>query len=406
MTDTEILRDGDDRAMFWSSRVLRRGLLDGDGSTIGTIQDILLSPAMPNQSPMLRGFVAQVDRRRIFVHQARVDAVGRDGVHLRGGTVDLRQFKQRPGELLVAAQVVTTPSPQGPVTDVGFTESDLQDGTWHVHSVATGSGRLRRRTVGTMPWSVIASNFQTDTIVGDLARMRDMHKADAATAIRALSEGRRTELLAALDAGRLADVLEEMPEHEQVEIIGQLETEDAVAVLEEMETDDEIDLLKEMAAVDREELLAQMDEDEVQRLRSLLSYHEDTAGGIMNPEPVIVGATTSVAEAIARLRDAEMPPALTVRIFIVEAPTTTPTGKFLGSVTLPRLLKEPPTHIVGDCIDTDMPTVTTSTPESEVAHVLARYDLLAVPVIDAAERLVGVVTVDDVIVRLVGGGGQ
>lgn len=389
-------------AIFWSSKVVRRGLLDGDGSTIGTVVDILLSPALPRQTPTLRGFVAQVDRRRIFVHSARVDAVGRDGVHLRGGTVDLRKFEKRPGELLVTSEVVGTPTGEGPVSDVGFVESELTPGTWHAATVAvTPGGRLRRRAVATMAWSGIADRFATDTTIGDLVRLRDMHKADAAAAIRALSEERRTELAAALDASRLADVLEELPEDEQVEIIGQLETEDAVAVLEEMEIDDEIDLLKELPAADREELLAQMDVEEVTRLRSLLSYHEDTAGGMMNPEAVIVGPTTTVAEAIARLRDAEVPPALSVRVFVSDPPATTPTGRFRGSVTLPRLLKEPPTHPVEHCLDAEMPTLTTSTPEPEVARLLARYDLLAMPVVDAAHRLVGVVTVDDVMQRLV-----
>lgn len=395
-----------DRAMFWSSRVLRRGLLDGDGSTIGVVEDILLSPALAAQAPTVRGFVARVDRRRIFVHQARVDALGRDGVHLRGGTVDLRHFKQRAGEILVVAELVGTPTPHGPVTDVGFAESSTHEGTWVVDSLAVGSGRLRRRPLTTVPWSTVATQFQADTVVGDLARLRDMHKADAAAAIRALSDERRAELTAALDASRLADVLEELPEDEQVAILGGLETEDAVAVLEEMEIDDEIDLLKELPTADREQLLAAMPVDEVQRLRSLLSYHEDTAGGMMTPEAVIVGPGVSVAEAIARLRDAELTPALTMRVFVVEPPTTTPTGRYLGSVTLPRLLKEQPTRTIGDCADTDVPTVGTGTPESEVAQMLARYDLLAVAVVDAAQRLVGVVTVDDVMVRLVGEVGQ
>ena len=393
--------DTTDRAIFWSSRVLRRALLDGDGSTIGVVEDILLSPALPTQPPVIRGFVARVDRRRIFVHQARVDAVGRDGVHLRGGTVDLRQFKQRSGEILVAAELVGTGTPEGPVTDVGFVEAHAQDGIWTVDAVATGAGLLRRRTVGTLPWSAVAGRFQADSVIGDLERLRDMHKADAATAIRAMSDERRAELTTLLDASRLADVLEELPEDEQVEILGGLETEDAVAVLDEMEIDDEIDLLKELPAADREELLAQMPAEEVQRLRSLLSYPENTAGGMMTPEAVIVAPTVSVAEAIARLRDAELPPALTMRIFVVQPPAAPPTGRFLGSVTLPRLLKEMPTREVGDCVDTEVPTIATGVPERDVAALLARYDLLAVAVVDAAQRLVGVVTVDDVMVRLV-----
>ncbi len=392
-----------ERATFWASRVLRRSLFDADGSTVGSIQDILLSPAPAAEAPVLRGFIAQVDRRRIFVHQARVDAVGRDGVHLRGGTVDLRRFEPRPGELLVAEHLVGSSTDQGTITDVGFTESPRQAGTWIVHAVATEPrGRLRRRPVETLPWSAVAHQFQTDAVTGDLARLRDLHKADAAAAIRALSEERRAQLAAALDASRPADVRQERPEDEQVAIIAHLETEDAVAVLEEMETDDEIDLLQEMSPTDRELLLAEMPPEEVVLLRSLLTYHEDTAGGMMTPEAIILSPDTSVAEAIARLRDTDLPPALTVRVFVVEPPTTTPTGRFVGSITLPRLLREPPAHTVADCVDRQMPTLAPSSPESEVAATLARYDLLAVPVVDPANRLVGVVTVDDVIVRLVG----
>ncbi|MFV2039580.1 MAG: hypothetical protein ACC660_05005, partial [Acidimicrobiales bacterium] len=119
MTDT----GGDDQpsgAMLWSSRVLRRSLFDADGSTVGTLHDIIVSQTTPGRPPMLRGFVAQVDRRKIFVHAARVDAIDRDGVHLRGGTVDLRQFKQRAGEIRVSVDIVGTETSQGPVTDVGL----------------------------------------------------------------------------------------------------------------------------------------------------------------------------------------------------------------------------------------------------------------------------------------------
>ncbi len=253
---------------MWSSRVLRRSLFDADGSTVGTVHDIIVSPSAPTEPPMLRGFVAQVGRRRIFVHQARVDAIDGDGVHLLGGTVDLREFKQRAGEILVSGDIVGTESPQGPITDVGFVESDRNNGTWVVHEIAAGGGgRVKRRVVAILPWSDIAARYRPDAVTGELARLHDLHKADAAEAIQSLSEEHRAELTAALDVDRLADVLEELPEDEQVEILGRLDTEDAVAVLDEMETDDEIDLLKQMPPEDREALLAEMPEGEVTLLR-------------------------------------------------------------------------------------------------------------------------------------------
>ncbi len=388
--------------MLWLSRVLRRSLFDADCSPVGTIQDMILSPTSPSKPPIFRGFVARVDRREIFVHQARVDAVDRDGVHLRGGTVDLRHFKQRPGEIRVSTEIIGSISSAGPITDVGLIENARNGGTWIAHQVAAGGGgRMRRRTQTVLPWSDIAARYRPNEVTGELARLHDLHKADAAEAIQSLPDERRAELTAALDAGRLADVLEELPEQDQVEIIGRLETEDAVAVLEEMETDDEIDLLKQMSSADREALLAEMPEQQVTQLRSLLSYREDTAGGMMTPEAIILGPDISVAEAIARLRDAQLPPALTVRTFVTEAPTAAPTGRYLGTATLPRLLREPPTHRVGDCLETPVPTLAPSTSDSDVAALLARYDLLAVPVLDAAERLVGVVTVDDVLLRLI-----
>jgi CBS domain-containing protein len=392
----------DDPAVLWSARVLMGSLLDADGTIIGPLTDIVVSPALAGQSPTLRGFTVRVDRREIFVHEARLDAVDRDGVHLRGGTVDLRHFKRRGGEILVKADIVGTATPHGPAVDVGFIENPLHDGSWIIDAVAVGGSRLRRRPPTVHPWSMIAPTFVPDTVTGDLARLSSMHKADAASALRSLSDDRRAELAAALDASRLADMLEELPEAEQVAIIRGLDRDDAVAVLEEMEFDDATDLLKEMSAADREILLAELDDDDQAQLRSLLSYREDTAGGMMTPQAVIVSPDISVAEAIARLRDTEVPPALQVRLFISDKPTAPPTGRYLGSITLPRLLKEPPTSPVADCIDTTMPTVAPSTPENEVARLLARYDLIAVAVVDNAHRLVGVVTIDDVLVRLVG----
>ena len=170
-----------------------------------------------------------------------------------------------------------------------------------------------------------------------------------------------------------------------------------------MEIDDEIDLLKELDPTQREMLLAEMDPENVQQIRSLLKYNEDTAGGMMTPEAIVLTPNSTVADAIARLRDTDLPPAISVRLFITESPIQAPTGKYLGSVTLARLLREPPTCTVGDCIDNDVPTLTPETSEKEVAKILARYDLLAVAVVDAMHRLVGVVTVDDVIIRLTEG---
>lgn len=409
MTDQDLQNDIDDALandpqVLWGSRLIKRALFDADGSTLGSIQDILLIPAANENKLYLRGFLALVDRRLIFVHEARVDAVDRDGLHLRGGTLDLRLFKRRPGELLLAEDVYGTEIDNQKIRDVGLSQKSLTDGKWLTTQVATSSGgRLRRKTLNILAWDNIADTFRPDPVSGDLARLRELHKADAAEAIQAIPEGRRSELAAALEASHLADLLEELPESEQAQILNKLDTEDAIEVLQEMEIDDEIDLLKELEPSQREKLLAQMEPEIVHQIRSLLKYSEDTAGGMMTPEAIVLTPEATVAEAIARLRDTDLPPAISVRLFVAESPTQAPTGKFLGSVTLPRLLREPPTYLVGDCINQDEPTLKPDTSEKEVAALLARYDLLAVAVVDSLQRLVGVVTVDDVIIRLTEG---
>jgi len=382
--------------------VLKRSLFDADGGILGSIDDIILTPEISGNALSLRGFVASVDRRQIFVHEGRVEAVDRDGIHLRGGTVDLRLFKRRAGELLATEDLIGISTDNGKIGDIGFKASNLKTGKFCTSQISLSSGgRLRKKQLDILDWDSVADLFLLDPVSGDLARLRDLHKADAAKEIQSIPLDRRAELTSALEASRLADLLEELPESDQAEILKNLEIEDAIEVLGEMEIDDEIDLLKELDPDRRESLLSGMDPEQVSQLRALLSYNEDTAGGMMNPEAIVLTPEATVAEAIARLRDTDLPPAISVRLFITEAPTQAPTGRYLGSVTLPRLLQEPPAHKVGDCINREEPTLQPSASENEVADLLARYDLLAVAVIDPLERLVGVITVDDVIIRLI-----
>lgn len=409
MTDQELQEEMnlplvEDEQVLWGSRLIKRSLFDADGSTLGSIQDLLLVPAASENKLYLRGFIASVDRRLIFVHEARVDAVDRDGLHLRGGTLDLRIFKKRHGELLLSEDIYSTILDNGSISDVGFCESGLNDGKWLTNKVAiSAGGRLRKKNLEVSNWATVGATFTSDQVSGDLARLSELHKADAAEVIQTIPENRRTELAAALEASRLADLLEELPESEQAAILNQLDTADAIEVLQEMEIDDEIDLLKELEPVQREMLLSEMDPENVRQIRSLLKYNEDTAGGMMTPEAIVLTPESTVADAIARLRDTDLPPAISVRLFVTESPIQAPTGKYLGSVTLARLLREPPTSAVADCIDHDVPTLFPDASEKEVAVILARYDLLAVAVVDPMERLLGVVTVDDVIIRLTEG---
>jgi Mg/Co/Ni transporter MgtE len=232
----------------------------------------------------------------------------------------------------------------------------------------------------------------------EVAELRDLHPAEVASRVRGMSLPHRKQLAEAMEDERLADLLEELPEAEQLRIIEGLDLERLVGVLEEMEYDDAADLLAEMSGEQRTQVLDNMDPDEADVMRRLLAYDEGTAGGLMNPDAIYLGQTATVAEALAHLRDPEWPTAIAAQVFVTQPPFVTPTGRYLGVVHFQRLLREPPSMELGRIL-VEEPTVPPTTPDTEVAERLAAYNLLSVAVCDDDQRVLGVITVDDVLDR-------
>jgi Mg/Co/Ni transporter MgtE len=236
-------------------------------------------------------------------------------------------------------------------------------------------------------------------MAAEAARLRDMHPSDVASVVRALQPVQRQQLAKEMDDDRLADLLEELPENEQLALIANLDMDRLIDVLEEMEFDDLADLLAEMPAQKRSEVLEAMDDDDADVVRSLLSHASGTAGSLMTPEIIIMGAHATVAEALAQVRDPEWLVSNAAQVYVTQPPYKAPTGTYLGVVHLQRLLREPPSTELGQCLSKE-PTVTADVSDREVAEFLASYNLLAVGVCDAAGRLIGAITVDDVLDRM------
>ena len=384
----------------FTSRLKGRPLLDGEGLTIGRIRDVVILPAAGNEPPRALGLVVTLQRRRIFVNLGQIAEISIDGAHLPGGAIELDRFTRRTGEIL-ASELYGRHVEDGTIVDVAISPDEQRRVGWEVCALAVSHGRsLLHRGPTIVPWDRHPELFQTDALAEQLAGLRELRPADLATAVEGMTPSWRSQIAAALDDEELADMLEEMPEQDQVRLLAGLGLERSADVVEEMQPDDAADLLAEMPAEQRERLLTAMESVQAADLRRLLGYDATTAGGLMTSEPLIVAPDTPVAEVLARIRNPDMSVTTAAQVYVCEPPMVTPTGRYLGSVGFQRLLRRPPSTLVGKCVDNASVFVRPDLPERELAARLAAYNLISVAVCDEDGRLLGAVTVDDVLDHL------
>jgi CBS domain-containing protein/sporulation protein YlmC with PRC-barrel domain len=390
-------------SQVFTSRLTGRPLLDSDGRALGRIRDVVIWPVAGSAPPRALGLVVGLRRRSIFVPFSRIREVSIEGAQLLGGTVDLDPFSQRTGEML-ASSLYGRRVAHGTVADVAIAHPELTRNQWEVTAVAVSRGRsLLSHGPEVVPWEACRELFEPGPLAEQLTSLREMPPADLAAAFETLPQLRRSQLAAVLDDEELADLLEEMPEQDQIRLIGSLEFERSADVVEEMQPDDAADLLGEMPPEQRERLLRAMRSVQAEDLRRLLRYDKATAGGLMTSQPLIFAPDAPVAEVLARVRDRDMPATAAAQVYVSEPPTQTPTGRYLGTVGFQRLLRRAPSIPIGECIETRV-FVRPGLPERELAARLAAYNLIGVAVCDTAERLLGAVTVDDVLDRLLPAG--
>lgn len=373
----------------------------------------------PNGLSRVLGLVVELpNKRRIFVPMLRVAAIEPQEVSLVSGSVSLRAFKARTGEVALLNDVVGSKvqidDPEMPelhsqpveIADVELERTRTRD--WVVAGIA---GMAKRPTFGrrpelfTVPWAHVHGIHAGGTGLADpdaelLAEFELMRPADVAAALYDLPSYKRHFVAKEFDDERLADVLQEMSEERQAELLETLDIERAADVLEEMDPDDAADLLGELPDSKADVLLELMDPEESAPVRRLMSFSPDTVGALMTSEPVAVTPQTTVAEALALIRNPDLPTSLASMIFVVRPPTATPTGKYLGCVHWQKLLREPPSSLVSGILDPDLPPLYADDDEEVAGRYFAMYNLVCGPVIDEDGHLLGAVAVDDLVDHL------
>jgi Mg/Co/Ni transporter MgtE len=388
-----------------------------DGEPIGRVRDLVAMLRIGRQPPRALGLVVELaTRRRIFVPMLRVTAIDPSAVTLATGSVNLRRFNQRPNEVLVIGELldarvrILTTGTEAVVVDVAMEQTRTRDWLLTKVAVRERGGRLTRRgPVQVLDWAAVSGLSLADMAEAGqgnqradhlLAVFETMRAVDVATTLRELPARRRYQVVDALDDERLADVIEELPDADQRDLLDHLGAERAADVLEAMNPDDAADVLAEMPSTDAEALLGLMQPEDSAPVRRLLAYSGRTAGGLMTPEPVILTPDATVAEALARIRNPDLIPALASMVFITRPPQATPTGRYLGCVHAQRLLREPPFDLVASALDTELSYLEPDADLLDVTRFFAAYNLVCAPVVDDQEHLLGAVTVDDILDHL------
>ena len=392
------------------ARLAGTAVFDPNGDPVGKVRDAVATLRTNNQPPRILGLIVEVPlRRRVFVPITRVTSI-ESGTVVITGLVNMRRFESRAGELLALGDLldrsITLIEDNEPVIveDLGMEQNRTDD--WlitRVHIMKRGRGLRRKGATSTVAWEDVQGFALAESDQGTsnlLSTISNLRAADLAAVIQDLAPKRRVEVARALDDERLADVLEEMDEAERVALLSELEGERAADVLGEMDPDDAADLLREVGEVRAQELIDLMEPEDAEDVIRLMTYEDYSAGGMMTTEPLIMSADYTVADALAVVRKSEISPALASQVFVTRQPLETPTGRFIGMVHYQRLLREPPATLLGSLVDTDTQGLSPEASLNEVSSYLASYNLLSVPVVDGNERLLGAVTVDDVLDHL------
>lgn len=394
--------------MLYLSQVLGRPIRDLEGERVATIKDVIVRLGEDDHPPVT-GFVARYRRRDFFLPRWRTAEFGEPGVRLNSDILDLRPFGRRNGEVLLARDVLDKQliDVDGKrvvrVNDVQIIEAA---GEWRVTGADVSLKGLwrrlapagfvgTRRAVEVIDWSdvgYLATDAATVQLKSSSDKLARLHPVEIARLAEAFSYHHGSEIVESLDDETAAETLEEMPAERQARILGDMDEERAADILEWMSPDEAADVLGDLPEEKAEDLLGRMESEEQAEVAELLTYEDDTAGGLMTTEFVTLPRDLTAGEALARLRDMAETPNMIYYLYVVEGEGL---WRLVGVIALRSLIRADPSAPLAQVMRAEFQEARPDDPATEVAQKIAEYNLLALPVIDEAGDILGIITVDD-----------
>ncbi|HTB71268.1 MAG TPA: CBS domain-containing protein [Solirubrobacteraceae bacterium] len=399
-------------AVLHLSSLVGSPLLDSAGKRLGRVEDVIARLDLGDRLPPVTGLMARIAGRDMFVPAGRIAHLEPAAARTSTTKLNLGQFERRPGELMLRADVlgrslinVNTAR----LVRANEVELACESGTWRVTAIDPSlRARVRRllprrfrahqaQDDQLVPWS------ETEPFVGHVPtsrlrlrplRLARLHAAQIADLVEAASHQEGEEIMQAVgqDKELEADVFEELDEEHQLEFLRNRSDADVAAVLSRMASDDAADLLLEIDQDRRIPVLNLLPAAKQRKIRGLLGYNPSTAGGVMNPDYVAVADHATVAAALSSVRASEIPASEIESVYVIGAG-----GRLVGAVCLAELIRAAEERDVSTLTHDGAPVVSADADVPEIARVMTDYNLLSIPVVDVDGRMIGAVSVDDVL---------
>lgn len=395
---------------MYLSELIKKPIFNHNGEKIGKLSDVVVSSEAPY--PIIKSLIMnKTDKTQFKVPWNQIEELGKT-IILKSDLKNISEYQTKKGDInllrdVLDRQVVDIEDKK--IRRVNDLKLSATNGYYHVIGVDIGiHGILRRlgltrivNTIGVKGQEDLIGWNDIDTIHSDYSKLKlkvpkqkikKLHPADIAEIVDQLGLNESMTILNSLDDESAADTLEEVSPERQVSLLAGMDSKRAADLLDEMSPDDAADLLSDLPEEKAEELLELMEPSESRDLRKLLEYPENTAGGIMTTEYVYVNQDLTAREVLNELRSVAQDVETIYYIYVKSN-----NGDLMGVISLRELLLAEPEKKISDFMHSDVIKVDVREDQYEVAKKIAKYNLIALPVVENEKKIRGIITVDDAI---------
>jgi magnesium transporter len=388
--------------MAYLSEIIGRPVTDLDGKFVGKLKDVIVRPWAEYPHPLIEAVTIEIKGGELrSLPFAAVAALLTPIIPLKYREEDAPSFELKEDDVLLSRDVLdkqiidTDGARVVRVNDVDISWLGIIRRMGLVGLARFLASRSKQKGISWEDVELLRRD-QSMRLRVAAEKLHDLHPADLAEIVSDLNRLESGQLLDSLDVKHLADTLEEVEPEFQAELIEHMSDEKVADVLEEMEPDEAADLLGDMPKERKEDLLALMEEEDAEDVRKLMAYPEESAGGIMTTEYASIRPNLTAAEAIQLLRGMADEVETMFYVYVVDE-----NEHLIGAFSLSNLIFAPPEQSVSNFMTDRIITVNLTDDQETVAQTVAKYDLIAVPVVDDQNRLHGIVTADDALDKII-----